>query len=508
MRGMRETVQTVINQVAELVGGYVPNLLGALGILVVGWLVALIVGRIVRGALKRTTLDNRLAKWMAGGDGGRPIEIERYAGKTAFWVVMLFVLVAFFQALNLTIVTEPLNALLNELTRFAPRVLGAVLLLILAALIAVVVRRVVAGALRAAKLDERLAGGADVEAEKSLPVSDALAEALYWLVFLLFLPAILDALALEGLLVPVQSLVDGLLGFLPNILAAGLILAVGWFVAKLVRRIVTNLLAAVGVDRLGARTGMGQVLGSMTLSGLLGLVVYVLILLPVLVSALNAMALDAVTGPASAMLATILDVIPSLFAAAVLLAVAYVIARLVSGLISSLLAGAGFDTLMVQLGLGKTDAPADRTPSALVGRLIVVAVMLFASMEAAELLGFAALVELISRFVVLGGQVILGLIIFAVGLFLANLASTTVQASGSRQAGFLALAARVSIIVLGGAMALRQMGLANEIINIAFGLVLGAVGVAAALAFGLGARDAAGRTVDGWLTALKEGESK
>ena len=57
-------------------------------------------------------------------------------------------------------------------------------------------------------------------------------------------------------------------------------------------------------------------------SGLLGLVVYVLILLPILVSVLNAMALDAVTGPASAMLATILEVIPALFAAAVLLAVA------------------------------------------------------------------------------------------------------------------------------------------------------------------------------------------
>ena len=190
---------------------------------------------------------------------------------------------------------------------------------------------------------------------------------------------------------------------------------------------------------------MGQVLGSMTMSGLLGLVVYVLILLPVLVSALNAMALDAVTGPASAMLATILDVIPSLFAGAVLLAVAYVIARLVSGLISSLLAGAGFDTLMVRLGLGKTDAPADRTPSALVGTLIVVAVMLFASMEAAELLGFAALVELISRFVVLGGQVILGLIIFAVSLFLANVAGNTVQASGSTSAGRVSGARRARL---------------------------------------------------------------
>ena len=108
----------------------------------------------------------------------------------------------------------------------------------------------------------------------------------------------------------------------------------------------------------------------------------------------------------------------------------------------------------------------------------------------------------------LGGQVILGLIIFAIGLFLANLAATTVLATGSRQADFLALAARLSIIVLAGAVALRQMGLANEIINIGFGSLLGAIAVAVALAFGLGARDVAGRTVEGWLKSLKEDESQ
>lgn len=52
-------------------------------------------------------------------------------------------------------------------------------------------------------------------------------------------------------------------------------------------------------------------------------------------------------------------------------------------------------------------------------------------------------------------------------------------------------------------MALRQMGLANEIINLAFGLLLGAVAVAAALAFGLGARDVAGRHVEDWARSLK-----
>ena len=71
------------------------------------------------------------------------------------------------------------------------------------------------------------------------------------------------------------------------------------------------------------------------------------------------------------------------------------------------------------------------------------------------------------------------------------MASKTVLASGAVQAGLLAMAARLSIVVLAGAMALGQMGLANEIINLTFGLLLGAVVVAVAIAFGLGGRDIA-----------------
>ena len=130
---MNETLQTmfrnVTDQVSQLVGGYLPNLLGALAILVIGWLVALVVAAVVRSALNRTTIDNRIAVWMGAS---QELKVERYAGKTAFWLVMLFVLVAFFEALNLTNVTEPLNVLLSQLTGFAPRVLGAGTLLLAA----------------------------------------------------------------------------------------------------------------------------------------------------------------------------------------------------------------------------------------------------------------------------------------------------------------------------------------------------------------------------------------
>jgi hypothetical protein len=115
--------------------------------------------------------------------------------------------------------------------------------------------------------------------------------------------------------------------------------------------------------------------------------------------------------------------------------------------------------------------------------------------------------DLIAQFLVFAGHIFLGLIIFAIGLYLANLASKTVLASGAAQAGLLAMAARLSIIVLAGAMALRQMGLANEIINLTFGLLLGAIAVAVAIAFGLGGRDIAARELAGWIQGIRSKDS-
>jgi hypothetical protein len=130
--------------------------------------------------------------------------------------------------------------------------------------------------------------------------------------------------------------------------------------------------------------------------------------------------------------------------------------------------------------------------------------MLFATIEAVDILGFAVLATLVTEFMVFAGHVLLGLIIFAIGLYLANLAGRTVQASNTSQATMLAIAARVSILVLAGAMALRQMGLANEIITLAFGLLLGAVAVAVALAFGLGGRDLAANYLKDWSKKLEK----
>jgi hypothetical protein len=158
--------------------------------------------------------------------------------------------------------------------------------------------------------------------------------------------------------------------------------------------------------------------------------------------------------------------------------------------------------------LARQASPGQRSPSETVGYLVFIAIMLVAAMEAARQLGFTVLGDLIARFMIFAGDVVLGLIILAIGLYLADVAYTAVRNSGAAQAGTLAVVAQVSIIVLAGAMALRQMGVANDIINLAFGLILGGVVLAAALAVGLGAREVAGREVDQLIRSIKARNGK
>ena len=500
-------MEEIWKQVAEVILPHVPRLTAALGILIIGWLGALLIAAIVRGLLRRTTVDDRLAHWIAGEEKVKSIDLEAWTSKGVYYLLMLFVLVAFFQTLGLTILTEPLNRLLTQVFEFAPRLLGAGVLLLAAWVVGTVLRLVVMRLLSATGLDQRLGSEAGLKDQQQVPLTKSVADTLYWLAFLLFLPAILGALALEGILQPVQSMMNQFLGFLPNLVAAGLTLAVGWFLARIVRKITTNLLAAVGLDRLGEKVGLTGILGSEKLSGVLGLVVYVLILVPVLIAALNTLGLEAVTGPASNMLNTLLAAVPSIFGAALLLIVSYVIGRVVAGLVANLLAGLGFNAILARLGLGKELGEGERTPSAVAGSLILVAIMLFATTEAARLLGFAAVADLLVEFLRLTGRIVLALAIFGLGLYLANVAANAVRATAGPQAGLLATAARLAIILLTGAMALRHMGLANEIINLAFGLVVGAAAVAVAIAFGLGGRDVASRQLEGWIKSAKSEES-
>ncbi len=491
-------MQDMINNITTLIGNYVPNLLGAIAILVIGWIVASIIAGVVKSLLKKTEIDNRIAAKFGETGADKPFQLEHGISRGVFWFLMLFVLVAFFQALQLTIITQPLNNLLDKVLSYLPQLLGAAALFIIAWLLATILRKIITTGLHAFKLDEKI----NEKTSDNIPLSKSLGDIAYWLVFLIFLPGILGALNLGGILQPIQGMLNKILDFLPNVLTAAVIILVGWFVAKIIRQIVTSLLSAIGTDNFSEKIGLNKSLGSQKLSSLIGMILYILILIPILIAGLNALKLDAITRPASNMLNQILQIIPAIFAAAVILAISYVIAKVLSGFIENLLSGIGFDNLFVKLGLQKENPLSGKTPSKLVGYIILVTIMLFAFIEAFNTLGFEKLSEMVSQFTVLGGHILFGIVILGVGLFFANLAADVVKESSVANSNILATVARFAIIILAGAMALRQMGLANEIINMAFGLLLGAIAVAAAIAFGIGGRDLAAKKLSEWNNSL------
>ncbi|MBD2242748.1 mechanosensitive ion channel [Nostoc sp. FACHB-888] len=504
-------VQSIVQQLIL----FTPRLLGAVAILLVGWLIAAIAAAVTRGILNRTNIDNRIA---AGITGRQDVpQVEKFISSIVFWSILLLTAVAVLQTLDLEIASRPLNNFLNQLIGFLPKLVGAGIILLTAWFLATIVKIITIRSLQAFNLDERLNPEPADSAPRlnQLSLSETIGNALYWFIFLLFLAPVLDTLELRQALQPVQALITEILLILPNILAAILIAVVGWFIANVVRRIVTNLLATTGIDHLGSRLGLSATAGVQPLSSIIGTIVYVLILIPVAIAALNALQINAISVPAIAMLQQILNALPAIFTAVAIWIVAYFVGRFVADLVTSILTNLGFNNIFTILGLRRpsrrieisteptVESTPTRTPSEIAGIVALVGIMLFATVAAVNILNIAALTALVSGIVVIFGRILAGLIIFAIGLFLANLAFNIITSSGDRQAQILGQVARISIIVLVSAMALQQIGVASDIVNLAFGLLLGAIAVAIALAFGLGGRDIAREQVQEWLNSFK-----
>jgi hypothetical protein len=493
-------VVTWQDSLATSFGVYLPSILGALAVLIAGWIIALVAAAGTRKGLSKLRLNERLSAQTHSS-----MDFERTAGRVVFWAILLLAIIGMFSVLRVDGVSGPLSTLATTVMAYLPRLLLAGLLAVLAWIVATVLRTVVGKALGATQLDEKLSQSAGVP-----PLSQTLANVVYWLVLLLFLPAIVGALQIEGLMLPLSDMTADLIGILPNLFAAAVIGLVGFIIARVVRGLVVNLLASTGIDRLSQRSEATE---GLRLSELGGVLAFILVIVPTLIAALDALRIEAISAPLTGMLDMFLAAIPNILAAAAILVIAWFIGRIVAELVKRLLASLGFDRLPERLGMGHafatpgtvgaTGAAGTATgprlsPSELAGRIALFFVMLFATVEAAHRLGFTGVRDLLETFIAFGADILLGLVILVVGYWLANLAATAIQRANPDNAVGLSRIARVAILGLVLAMGLRAMGVADDIVNLAFGLVLGAVAVAIALAFGLGGRKAAGMVTRRW----------
>ena len=491
------------------------NLASAIAILFIGFVIATIFAAIVRSILKRTNLDNRIAQAVLGQQSDKPIPIETWVAQAIYYIILIFTIVAFLDALELEAVSKPLRSFLDTIFSYLPSIGAAALWLAGGWLLAYLAKTLIVRGLQVFRLDDWLNAQAGAE-DGSQPflVNETLGNALYWFILLFSLYFALASLGLQDQLTPIENMLSEVLAALPRILKALLIGAVGWIVARIARSIVTNFLSNMGIDRLGASIGLSEE-GDRALSKMLGTLLYSFILVVTAINVLNELQIDAISGPAIGMLNQVLEALPRVFGAAAIVAIAYFAGKLVSNLVTALLTNFGFDRIFSVLGFeeisptGETsldkdpEAAPQRTPSEMVGIVVLVVIVLFSVVAAIDFLQFQQLSNILTNITAIVLQVVAGIAVFAVGLYLANLAFRLIASSGGPQVRLVGQTARVVIITFVSAMALQVVGIAPDIVNLAFGLILGALGVAFAIAFGLGGRDVASEQIRQWLDSFR-----
>lgn len=121
-----QPVQALANQI----GAFLPTLLGALVILLVGWILAkLIEGGIVK-ILQAATLDKLADQTQLSSvlsKGGIKLKLSELVGAIIYWLIMLAVVMVAFNALNLTVAAE----LFQSVVAYLPNVIAAVFILVI-----------------------------------------------------------------------------------------------------------------------------------------------------------------------------------------------------------------------------------------------------------------------------------------------------------------------------------------------------------------------------------------
>ena len=377
--------------------------------------------------------------------------------------------------------------ILNSIIRSIPAVLQSILLLLLGLAVAMIARSLIMKLGKNKKLNERLDKMGLLEiCGSSLKL---LADLVALLIFILFLPGILGNLGLQSIIEPINSMMTSLLEYIPKILGAAIILVVGYFVAKIIKQVVIALLKKTKIDSFQEKLGVQTENESAKFSAVIGTIVFTLIIIPIIISALDVLQISSISTPAIGMLTAIFDIIPNIFVAIILISAGIMIAKLVYSILNGLLTSLGTDEAVKRV-IKNNDASKFSLVRIITETVKFIIIILF-TIQALNVLNLEFMSDVGNVIVSYLPSLIFAFVILIAGyLFASWLKSIIDESSKSGKAGTLAKSA---VLVLIGFIILNQLGFAMVIVNTVFLVVIGALAIAFAIAFGIGGRDFAAR---------------
>ena len=327
----------------------------------------------------------------------------------------------------------------------------------------------------------------------------------FLIVFLLFLPAVLGALGLDSVSDPITDFANAFISYIPNIIAAAILVFLGIFIGQILSGIISMLLAKTGIDSLANKISGRQEkckeqeneddetnVTPVKISALIGKIVNALVILIAIVQALTILDIEALSTPALTIINTIFGAIPDIILAALVVSIGIVIANIVCGLISNLLSGLNLDGSISKI-LPKSKMTF--SVSSLITNIIRILIILFVIAEGVDILGFSIISGITNTIISYLPLLLKAIAIALAALFGASLIQNLL--GESMPGGKVSLKILKSIIyVVAVFMILSQLQFATTIVNWMFIITLCALAVAFAIAFGIGGRDFAKKTLE------------
>ncbi|KIG15589.1 Small-conductance mechanosensitive channel [Enhygromyxa salina] len=503
-------------------------LLGVL-LFLAGWLVAKLVSWAVFRLLCNTDLDNKLAnklglKLLLEDDDTKrdPNALERGVAQTVFYLVMALVVVGVLDFAGLEQAAGPIQGLVDTVMQALPLIGKAVLIMAVATIAGLILRKVVTKALDLARVDRRFAAldapeptddkaEAKPDEDVAKPFSQTAGQVVFSLVMIIGLAGAFDALQIEAISVPLSNAINTLLALLPAIGIAILIAAGGWVLGKIVRTVATRALESLGFDKLVAKARLDGLFGSSSPSKVVGWLAMAFIVVQAAIAALDRIGLQTLSAPMTDMMAQFWALLPAVLITTLIVIFGVFAGRLLRGIVQKALEGVGFDKLMDKLGFGRIAEREDdlAKPSGLVGFVVQGAVVLLAIVQGLNNLGLDLWAGYVDAFLVFSvTRAAVALLIVGVGFTVGNYVRDVIEArqrgeqpAGDAQAGealgpvWMAEFARYVVLVFAFTMGIHQLGVAEDFVLLSFALLFGALCLAGALAFGLGSRELAGEIV-------------
>jgi len=471
-----------------------------------GWIVAKMISYAVFQLLSRTDLDNRAAEKLGvsmllsdkkkseGSEG----TIERFVAQVAYYIVMLLVVVGVLEFAGLSQVAGPLERLVDTVVQALPRVGKAALILVVAYFAGEILRKVTSAALDGLKVDARFAELAE-DGDKQPAFSATVGRVIFWLIMLVGIAGAFEALEITPIAEPLHGAIDHIVGVLPKVGFAALLVAIGWFGGRLARAIVRKVLQGLGFDKLAERVQLDRVTGKTSPSEVVATAVMVFIVVQATIAALNELGLTTLSEPLTGMMGQFWNLLPKVAVGVVIIVVAVFVGQLLRRLVSGALRNIGLDRFMENLGFKKLSEREDRLGeySEVLGFAVQVGVILIGVAQALTTLQLVMWSDYVNSFLgYMIKNVAVATFVVGIGFAIGNYVRDLIRARGEDEVGkWMGEFARYAVLVFAFTMAVRQLDVAEDFVLLTFGLLFGALCLGAALAFGLGGREVAGDIV-------------